>query len=335
MAKHMRYHARPREENNVMGHPLDGEAWKEFDKEFPDFSQEARNIQPIRSLVIPSEENECASSSEDVFDQEEDLPGNFVIDSGNLFDEIVMSTNESEDVLDPAEIEILEKQGNEEPSDNIGSDEIHDELDSGGEEDCEEQVDDGDDEGDDDEMSRRLRYRPQPKVRDHQGKLDQLPLLKQGMEGLRQPISRTMRPRPVQGLGMYRFKCDPTDKPEADEVLEANFSKKVPQMLFEEKKRATNMLYKNGNVPAEDVDEEVTQEGWRLLCEHWSTPEFRKKSLNGKRNSNIKKVGNKDLLLLGSTHTECNKEKINNYAAREHKKLGKSQITEGCIYFSK
>lgn len=38
MAKHMRYHARPREESNVMGHPSDGEAWKEFDKEFPDFS---------------------------------------------------------------------------------------------------------------------------------------------------------------------------------------------------------------------------------------------------------------------------------------------------------
>lgn len=44
MAKHMRYHARPREESNVMGHPSDGEAWKEFDKEFPDFSQEVRNV---------------------------------------------------------------------------------------------------------------------------------------------------------------------------------------------------------------------------------------------------------------------------------------------------
>ncbi|KAF0908507.1 hypothetical protein E2562_025869 [Oryza meyeriana var. granulata] len=84
------------------------------------------------------------------------------------------------------------------------------------------------------------------------------------MEGLRQPISRTMRPRPVQGLGMYRFKCDPTDKSEADKVLEENFSKKVPQMLFEEKKRATNMSYKNGNVPAEDVDEDGRMPHGRL-----------------------------------------------------------------------
>ncbi|EEE50622.1 hypothetical protein OsJ_30825 [Oryza sativa Japonica Group] len=44
----------------------------------------------------------------------------------------------------------------------------------------------------------------------------------------------------------YCFKCDPTDKVEADKVLEQNFKKKVPQVLFEEKKRATNKLYKKG-----------------------------------------------------------------------------------------
>ncbi|BAT14064.1 uncharacterized protein [Oryza sativa Japonica Group] len=101
----------------------------------------------------------------------------------------------------------------------------------------------------------------------------------------------------------YCFKCDPTDKVEADKVLEQNFKKNVPQMLFEEKKRATNKLYKKCKVPAEDVDEDgnhwptvqalvsakpndfsVTEEGWHLLCEHWSTPEFRKKSLYRKRN---------------------------------------------------
>ncbi|XP_052143029.1 rRNA biogenesis protein rrp36-like [Oryza glaberrima] len=98
-------------------------------------------MQPIRSLVIPSE---------DVCYQEEDLQGNLVVDSGNLFDEIIMSTNDSEYVVDPDEIEILQKQGNEEPSDNIGSDEIHEESDeSGGEEGSEEQVDDGDDEDED------------------------------------------------------------------------------------------------------------------------------------------------------------------------------------------
>nr|XP_015613540.1 prothymosin alpha-like [Oryza sativa Japonica Group] len=45
---------------------------------------------------------------------------------------------------------VLACQGNEEPSDNIGSDEIHEESDeSGGEEGSEEQVDDGDDEDED------------------------------------------------------------------------------------------------------------------------------------------------------------------------------------------
>ncbi|KAF2920261.1 hypothetical protein DAI22_08g196600 [Oryza sativa Japonica Group] len=88
----------------------------------------------------------------------------------------------------------------------------------------------------------------------------------------------------------YCFKCDPTDKVEADKVLEQNFKKKVPQMLFEEKKRATNKLYKKGKVPAEDVDEDGNH--WPTVQalvsakpkDFLSTPEFRKKSLNGKRN---------------------------------------------------
>ncbi|EAZ07461.1 hypothetical protein OsI_29717 [Oryza sativa Indica Group] len=66
----------------------------------------------------------------------------------------------------------------------------------------------------------------------------------------------------------YCFKCDPTDKVEADKVLEQNFKKKVPQMLFEEKKRATNKLYKKGKVPAEDVDEDGGQQGLAAAWQH-------------------------------------------------------------------
>lgn len=42
-AKHMGYHAQPRD-NNVMIHPADGEAWKEFNKSFPEFDKEVRNV---------------------------------------------------------------------------------------------------------------------------------------------------------------------------------------------------------------------------------------------------------------------------------------------------
>ena len=44
-AKHMRYHkegtcANPR----IMVHPSDGQAWKEFNTNFPDFAMDARNV---------------------------------------------------------------------------------------------------------------------------------------------------------------------------------------------------------------------------------------------------------------------------------------------------
>lgn len=76
----------------------------------------------------------------------------------------------------------------------------------------------------------------------------------------------------------------------------------VPNMLSEEKRAATKKLYKDGNVPPEDVDEYgnrwptkealisakpidfTTNEGWALLCEHWSTSKFRKSSVTAKQN---------------------------------------------------
>ena len=72
-------------------------------------------------------------------------------------------------------------------------------------------------------------------------------------------------------------------------------------MIHEEKKAAIKRLKKRGNVIEEEdaagnrwptVAELIstkpadfgTNDGWRLLCEHWSTPESRNNSLRGKRN---------------------------------------------------
>ena len=81
-------------------------------------------------------------------------------------------------------------------------------------------------------------------------------------------------------------------------------------MLSEEKQAATKKLYASGKVPPEEVDahdncwpiKEVlisvkpqdftTAEGWRLLCEHWSSEAFRKMSLRGKNN----RLANGDVL---------------------------------------
>jgi len=42
-AKYMSYHAQPRD-RSVMVHPSDGEAWMEFNKMFPNFDNEVRNV---------------------------------------------------------------------------------------------------------------------------------------------------------------------------------------------------------------------------------------------------------------------------------------------------
>lgn len=98
----------------------------------------------------------------------------------------------------------------------------------------------------------------------------------------------------------WRFKCHPEDRAEADALLEKKFRNMVPNMLSEEKQAVIKKLYKDDNVPQEDVDEDgnrwptkealinakpidfTTSEGWALLCEHWSTPKFRKASLRAK-----------------------------------------------------
>ena len=100
----------------------------------------------------------------------------------------------------------------------------------------------------------------------------------------------------------WRFKCLPEDRAKADAVLELKFKNMVPKILSEEKRAVTKKLYKDGNVPPEDVDEYgnhwptkealisakptdfTTNEGWALLCEHWSSSKFRKLSVMAKQN---------------------------------------------------
>ncbi|XP_019197078.1 PREDICTED: uncharacterized protein LOC109190933 [Ipomoea nil] len=43
-ASHMRWHYENRHEPGIMCHPSDGEAWKHFDRRFPDFSADPRNV---------------------------------------------------------------------------------------------------------------------------------------------------------------------------------------------------------------------------------------------------------------------------------------------------
>ena len=108
----------------------------------------------------------------------------------------------------------------------------------------------------------------------------------------------------------WRFKCLPEDRADAEETLERNFKTSVSNMLSEEKQAATKKLYASGKVPPEEVDAHgnlwptkealisvkpqdfTTAEGWRLLCEHWSSEAFRKMSLRGKNN----RLANGDVL---------------------------------------
>jgi hypothetical protein len=109
------------------------------------------------------------------------------------------------------------------------------------------------------------------------------------------------RPIVCHMLVQWHFKCPAERRDEANRVLELNFQNRMTQMLYQEKKKATKTLYTDGKEPAEELDEEgnrwpteqalvsanpekiMNREGWRLLCAHWSTPEFRKKPLLASR----------------------------------------------------
>ena len=44
MAEHMRWHATEVSVHGKMRHPRDGDAWKAFDRYFPDFAADPRNV---------------------------------------------------------------------------------------------------------------------------------------------------------------------------------------------------------------------------------------------------------------------------------------------------
>ncbi|KAL6840717.1 hypothetical protein ACP4OV_029581 [Aristida adscensionis] len=49
------------------------------------------------------------------------------------------------------------------------------------------------------------------------------------------------------------FKYLPTDRAESDRVLERNFTKRVTQMISEEKKNVVHGLYKDDKLPPEET----------------------------------------------------------------------------------
>jgi predicted metal-dependent peptidase len=83
-------------------------------------------IQPSRSL---NNLDESDPSSADQFFQEDGHQGSFSVDIDNFVDEFTVSRNQSDDVLDPAEIEMIENQNNDENDEELPEEELEDSSD--------------------------------------------------------------------------------------------------------------------------------------------------------------------------------------------------------------
>jgi hypothetical protein len=105
-------------------------------------------IQPSSSL---SNLDENDPSTTDDFFQEDHQLGSFSVDIGNFVDEFSLSRNQSDDVLDPDEIDIIEKQTNDEMEEESPENELEeysDDDDEEEEEEGEEKTDGTEDEDD-------------------------------------------------------------------------------------------------------------------------------------------------------------------------------------------
>ncbi|KAM0920694.1 hypothetical protein ACQ4PT_007348 [Festuca glaucescens] len=80
-------------------------------------------IQPRNSLRNLDEND---TSNADDFFQEDGQQGSFSVDIDNFVDEFTMSRNRSDDVLDPAEIEMIEDQNNDENDEELPEEELED-----------------------------------------------------------------------------------------------------------------------------------------------------------------------------------------------------------------
>ncbi|KAF7109023.1 hypothetical protein CFC21_109356 [Triticum aestivum] len=60
----------------------------------------------------------------------------------------------------------------------------------------------------------------------------------------------------------WRFKCDPSEQEKSDGVLEENLTRKVKQMLHEEKAAAIKRLKKKGQLPTELTEEDEDGNRW-------------------------------------------------------------------------
>jgi hypothetical protein len=102
-------------------------------------------IQPSRSL---NNLDESDPSSADQFFQEDGHQGSFSVDIDNFVDEFTVSRNQSDDVLDPAEIEIIENQNNDDKDEELAEEELEESSDEEEEAEGQEKTDGADDEDD-------------------------------------------------------------------------------------------------------------------------------------------------------------------------------------------
>lgn len=101
-------------------------------------------IQPSSNLTYLDEND---TSTRDDFFQESGQQGSFSVDIGNFIDEFTVSRNQSDDVLDPDEIEMMENQNHDDTDEELPEEELEESSD----EEEEEEEEEGQEKTDEDE----------------------------------------------------------------------------------------------------------------------------------------------------------------------------------------